>query len=150
METAVELRMIIDKSLPAFDAISDEDWNLKPSPDKWSKKQILGHLTDSAQTNLRRFVVTQFLPNEKIIYHQDEWVDLQDYQGAEISDVITLWKSLNLQIARTISSIPEGKLQDTCDTGKDSVELHTLDFLITDYIAHMKHHLAQITPNTKY
>ncbi|NBB30802.1 hypothetical protein [Cellulophaga sp. BC115SP] len=36
---------------------SEESLSLKSSSEKWSKKEVLGHLIDSAQNNVRRFVV---------------------------------------------------------------------------------------------
>ncbi len=147
MKSEEYLLTIINKNVEEFKAIRDDEWIKKSNPSKWSKKEILGHLIDSATTNLRRFVVTQYEQKQKIIYHQDEWVDLQLYQESNIQDNIELWKLLNLQIIRTISNIPNNKLQNICDTGKDSTEYHTLEFLIDDYIKHLKHHLGQIIEN---
>ena len=75
---------------------------------------------------------------------QDEWVKLQHYQEADIEELLLLWKGLNRQLARVISQIPEENLKRTCDTGKTQEELHTIEFLIDDYITHLRHHLFQI------
>jgi len=144
MKEVEELNTIVHQSAQEFGNITEKDWNKKPNPDKWSKKQILGHLIDSALTNLRRFVVTQYEQKQKIVYDQDHWVELQKYQEMDVGECIYLWKSLNLQIARVINGIPEAKLQNLCDTGKETAVYHTLEFLIADYIAHMEHHLNQI------
>jgi hypothetical protein len=144
MTIADEIEQVIEKSAAAFSAISDNDWHLKPSPEKWSKKEILGHLIDSAQNNLRRFIVTQYQPNDTIFYHQDEWVKSQAYQSADVLELQQLWVLINKQLVRTIRQIPTEKLQYTCNTGKSDVELHTLAFLIEDYLPHMVHHLKQI------
>ena len=119
-------------------------WRAKPAPEKWSKVEIIGHLVDSAQNNLRRFVVSQYQQNEKIVYYQDEWVRCQNYQQADLSDLISLWLLLNKQLVRTLRSIPVEKLANTCDTGKQEVEFHTLSFLAEDYIVHLKHHRHQL------
>ncbi|HVE61740.1 MAG TPA: DinB family protein, partial [Chitinophagaceae bacterium] len=111
---------------------------------KWSKKEILGHLIDSALTNQRRFIVSQYEQGTKIIYFQDEWVELQFYQTADVNDLIELWRLLNLQIARTVENIPTNKLKNLCDTGRTGYEPHDIDFLITDYITHLRHHLQHI------
>ena len=144
MTAATTLRDILDQSTRAFGAIPEEEWNRKPAPHKWSKKEILGHLVDSALTNLRRFIVTQYQPGEKIVYHQDEWVALQHYAEADREALATLWVALNRQIARVIERIPAEKLLLTCDTGKEAPELHSLQFLVDDYLVHLQHHLAQI------
>jgi hypothetical protein len=144
MKTSEELRNIINSSLEECKLISEEEWAKKPNPEKWSKQEILGHLIDSAMTNIRRFVISQYVQNQKIVYYQDEWVKFQNYQQADLKELLTSWKLLNLQLARTVDNIPSNKLQNICDTGKETVELHTLEFLITDYVKHLNHHLNQI------
>ncbi len=144
------LRMIIEESVTAFANMTKDEWIKKNNPTKWSKLQILGHLIDSALTNLRRFVMTQYAPNQKIIYHQDEWVDIQKYQGSDVGELIELWRLLNLQIARVMHAIPDDKLQNLCDTGKGQKKYHTLAFLIADYVEHLKHHLKQIIGDKNY
>lgn len=138
------LPQIITSSLSKFTAIKIDDWSKKPSPTKWSKKEILGHLCDSAFNNMRRFIVTQYQQNDKIFYLQDDWVRIQDYQNTDVNNLITLWKLLNNQIAIIVESIPDYLLQNTCDTSKDEQQLYTLEFLMNDYVDHMNHHLSQI------
>lgn len=144
MKTSEELRNIINSSLEEFKLIPEEEWTKKPKPEKWSKQEILGHLIDSAMTNIRRFVISQYEQNQKIVYYQDEWVKFQNYQQANLEELITSWKLINIQLARTVNNIPENKLQNICDTGKEVVESHTLEFLIVDYVKHLNHHLNQI------
>lgn len=134
----------VESSYAAFQQISEQDWAYKPKPEKWSKKEILGHLIDSANTNLRRFVMTQYKEKENIIYLQDEWVVSQAYQEAGADELTQLWRLLNLQIVRTVEQIPKDKLSNQCDTGRGQQELHTLEFLVDDYLVHMQHHLKQI------
>lgn len=142
-----EILHLVNQAMIDFENISDDAWNDKSQPLKWSKKELLGHLVDSAVNNIRRLVVGQYEQGVKIIYHQDEWVNYQNYQEAAIAEVIILWKLLNYQISRVIENIPEEKLQNTCDTGKGKIEMHTLSFFIDDYLVHLKYHLNQITLN---
>jgi uncharacterized damage-inducible protein DinB len=142
-----EILNLVSQAIIDFENIPDETWNDKPQLLKWSKKELLGHLVDSAVNNIRRLIVGQYEQGVKIIYHQDEWVNYQNYQHAAIAEIIVLWKLLNYQISRVIENIPEEKLQNTCDTGKGKIEMHTLSFFINDYIAHLKYHLNQITLN---
>ncbi|MES2277470.1 MAG: DinB family protein [Bacteroidota bacterium] len=120
------------------------DWDRKPAPGKWSAKEIIGHLTDSAQINLQRFVRCTYEDDFKLIYFQDEWVTAQRYQQADIADVLLLWQLLNAQIQRVLDNYPPGRWQVKCDNGRDSVSLNTVEFLAYDYIAHLQHHLKQI------
>lgn len=138
------LNNILEASAKVFSTIPEQEWHEKPSPEKWSKKEILGHLIDSAQNNLRRFVVTQYEQNNRIVYNQDAWVRTQNYQETDTAEIIQLWLLLNRQISRTLKHLPEAKLLYTCNTGKDAEELCTIEYLMADYVEHMLHHLAQI------
>ncbi len=143
-----EILAIVDEALLNFNDIRDEDWNAKPNPVKWSKKELLGHLIDSASNNLRRLVVGQYEQGTKIVYDQNKWVAYQNYQQMKIEEIKTLWKLLNHQLAIVVSGIPQSKLDHTCDTGIGKAEVHSLVYFIEDYIVHLKYHLQQlINPN---
>jgi hypothetical protein len=120
------------------------DWQNRPSPDKWSNKEIIGHLCDSAQINLQRFVRCTYEENFKLIYEQDEWVATQRYQDMNIADLLQLWRLLNFQIARTLDNYPADRWQIKCDNNKKGVTLHTVEWLAQDYLKHLQHHLSQI------
>ncbi|MGH1519127.1 DinB family protein [Chryseobacterium sp. JK1] len=138
------LKNIIDKELQRFQNIPEEEWSQKSSSEKWSKKEIIGHLCDSAFTNIRRFVVTQYKENENIVYDQNEWVKAQNYQNVPTNDLIDLWKLLNYQLIHVVENIPDEALQRTCDTTKTETRVFTLEFLINDYVDHLQHHLKAI------
>ncbi|GGH09894.1 DinB family protein [Pedobacter zeae] len=140
-----EIMQLVNQALIDFENIDETAWNDKPQPNKWSKKELLGHLIDSASNNIRRLIVGQYEQGVKIIYHQDEWVAYQNYQAADLEEVKTLWKLSNNQICRVIENIPPEKLQNTCDTGKGKTALHSLSYFIEDYVVHLKYHLNQIT-----
>jgi hypothetical protein len=123
---------------------TDVDWNLKPSANVWSKKEILGHLIDSANNNLNRFIRCTYEQDFKLVYAQNNWVAVQHYQDTKVDDMLTLWRLLNKQIARVLTNYPDSMLQNTCDTGDGAVELHTVEYLATDYVKHLEHHLRQI------
>lgn len=138
------LKNIVTAELERFETISEEEWSHKISPEKWSKKEILGHLCDSAFTNIRRFVITQYKENENIVYDQDVWVKAQNYQNISASEIISLWKVLNMQIVHVVENIPDEALQRTCDTTKTDPRAFTLAFIIQDYIDHLQYHLKVI------
>ena len=138
------LKNIVDEELQKFQNIPEEEWSQKISSEKWSKKEIIGHLCDSAFTNIRRFVVTQYKENENVVYDQNEWVKAQNYQNVPTNDLIDLWKSLNYQLVHIVENIPDEALQRTCDTTKTESRIFTLEFLINDYVDHLQHHLKAI------
>lgn len=138
------LKNIIFAELQRFENLSEENWSYKISPEKWSKKEILGHLCDSALTNIRRFIITQYKENDNIVYDQDFWVKAQNYQNVPTSDIINLWKFLNLQIVHTVENIPDEALKRTCDTTKTTPQKFTLEYIIQDYMDHLQYHLKAI------
>ena len=116
----------------------------RPAPGKWSKAEILGHLIDSALNNLKRFTEIQFLPQPytNVPYVQDALVAVNNYQELPLLHLLNLWKSLNQQILYVVANIPPGKLNYEVRTNEKDIK--TLGWLITDYVAHMEHHLQQI------
>lgn len=138
---AQQLTEIVESSLQKFSSISEEDWNSKPLPEKWSKKEVLGHLADSAINNINRFIRIQHGDQTNLYYDQNFWVKASDYEHQDLESVKTLWYSLNLQIARVWKKTWDADLERTIPV-KD--ETPTLKFLMEDYIDHLNHHLKQI------
>ncbi|QKE75395.1 DinB family protein [Arthrobacter citreus] len=125
--------------------ISLSNTNFKTSPTKWSKKEILGHLCDSATMNHKRFI-DRLSSNDELtleLYKQNSWVELNDYQnGYTIEEILTLWTALNNRFINVLSTISEDQWKLQYKTQND--ETVTLSWIFTDYIDHMKHHLNQI------
>src|SRR5450631_336017 len=104
----------------------NKNWNYKAGPGKWSKKEIIGHLIDSAQINLQRFIRSTYTENFTLTYDQAEWVDAQHYISADINELLELWRLLNRQIMRVLEKYPPERLKVQCDTGKTNVCFHTI------------------------
>ena len=148
-ETINELQQIITDYSQKISNLSEADLSYRSSPTKWSKKEVLGHLIDSAQNNLRRFICGQYEatpPN--IVYSQDFWVIANGYDSMKSDDIILLWKFINQRVAEVISNMPPESYKNECNTGKHEPELRTLEWLAVDYVKHMKHHLNQIIPGS--
>jgi len=131
-------------SIPArYQQFSEDVLLQRPAPGKWSRKEILGHLCDSALNNLKRFTDAQALPQPYTIigYKQDQLVMLNRYQELPLEQVLQLWKTLNQQIVYVISHIPADRLAYTVITSGGP---QTLQWLIEDYIEHMDHHWRQV------
>lgn len=136
-QTASQLNQLINQYLPDLNNISEKEYAAKPAPNKWSKKEILGHLIDSAQSNIRRFVVAQYEENPFIKYNQDKWVAINNYQQWETKDIISLWYGLNKQVCQILNNTPAAMFLRTCQ----SEDLHTIEWLAADYVKHLQHHL---------
>ena len=137
--------------------ISDERAGKSATGD-WSAKQVLGHLIDSAANNHQRFVRAQYTNDLAFPgYDGDQWVEAQKYNDEDWVDLIDLWRAYNLHLVRVVSIIPEAVLTQQRDKHTldqiafktvDQSNPTTLEYLIRDYLDHLKHHLDQIWRNT--
>jgi hypothetical protein len=137
---ASQLETFIDQHLENLRAVPAAEMQLKPSPVKWSKKEIMGHLIDSAQSNIRRFVVAQYEESPYIVYDQDKWVAIANYQQWDCSMIIDLWYLQNKQVCRILEYTDPAMGERKCQTQ----ELHTLAWLASDYLKHLRHHVHQV------
>jgi hypothetical protein len=124
-------------------ALADTPWR----PGGWTRKQIIGHLLDSAANNRQRFVRaaidgTYAGPG----YAQDEWVTAHGYAEQNWDDLLLWWSAEHQLLIAAVDRIPEDRLEAICRVGGD--EPVTLRFLIEDYVRHQRHHLAQILSGT--
>ena len=139
-----DIMSVLDTMEPSIRAISDVEFSAKPRQDKWSKKEVIGHLIDSAQNNLRRFIAARTEDRPKIIYEQDFWVTANGYQTATQDDVVTLWRLLNERLCAVLASMPPSSYTTLCDTGHGEPQYKSLEWLAADYVRHMKHHMNQV------
>jgi hypothetical protein len=151
---ATELLAVVDRAAPELLRVPGDAAARRPGPGKWSAKEIIGHLIDSAANNHARFVRASREPDLVCAgYAQDDWVRDQDYQSAPWPDLVALWSAYNRHLARVMAVIPtEARTRERRQHNLDQIgwralpagEPATLDFLMRDYVGHLKHHLAQI------
>jgi hypothetical protein len=146
--TLSELRQILGDYSEKFETLPEVLFSAKPHPHRWSKKEILGHLIDSGQTNLRRFICGQYESAPRIVYAQDFWVAANSYQNIPKENLIQLWRLLNEQICEVLRTMPDRNASLLVDTGKEEPQLHSIAWLAEDYVKHLKHHLNQIIPGS--
>jgi hypothetical protein len=138
-ELSERLAAVLRTAMPWLVTISEAEASVPESEGKWSAKQVIGHLIDSAVNNLARIMKLQIEDGPNLSgYEQAEWVKLQHYAEREWPGVLALWFALNEQVAWTIGHIEKERLQNR---GVVEGEPLTLGFLIEDYVAHMQHHL---------
>jgi CRISPR/Cas system endoribonuclease Cas6 (RAMP superfamily) len=141
MQTIIQqLEKIITDYTPQLKKLDEADFTDKPSPVKWSGKEYLGHLIDSAQNNIRRFVVAQHEDKPFIVYAQNNWVTAAGYQNYPLKDLIDLWVLINKHLVIVLKHIPEANLDREIQTQ----ELHSIQWLAADYNKHLLHHLHQV------
>ena len=133
----------VTETLPQLRSLPEAEVSHKPTPERWSKKEILGHLIDSACNNHQRFVRAQlggelFFPG----YEQEGWARCQGYATANWSLLVDLWAAYNRHLAEVIARLPEAAQSLVCRIGNG--EPVTLAWLVEDYVRHLDHHLAQI------
>ena len=142
MQPTIEhLEKIIHIYLRRLEAVPDDAFEWKPRPEKWSKKEILGHLVDSAQNNIRRFIVAQYEDTPNIFYEQDEWVKRTGYQQYPITELIGIWSLLNRHLVIVLKQMDPGAAGRMC-VMRDTPQ--TLEWVAADYCNHLLHHLHQI------
>ncbi len=138
------LQHLINEVPRQLQQFSPSEMALRPAPGKWSKREILGHLCDSALHNWQRFNLAQQTdePLQIVRYQQDALVAQNNWQGQATEQVVALWASLNTQIVAVLKNLPPEKLPHPIVLPDGTAA--TLQFLIEDYIVHLEQHLGQI------
>jgi len=143
IELASTLRAEVERAAAYFRRLDEAEVTRSRGAGKWVKKEILGHLIDSAANNHQRFVRAQFVnPFSWPGYDQQAWVSLHRYRDRPWIELVNLWVALNRHVAAVIESMPAEKLQTSCIIGDR--EATPLEWWMRDYLRHLKHHLEQL------
>jgi len=143
IELAAALRAEVEKAAVRLRTLTETEVARDRGAGKWIKKEILGHLIDSAANNHQRFVRAQTVdPFVWPGYDQQFWVSVHRYRDRSWAELVELWVGLNRHVAQIIEGVPPVRLSTRCLIG-DS-EPATLEWWMRDYLRHLRHHLAQI------
>lgn len=149
-----DFRETIESSTLRLLQIPEQESEQPRAEDHWSSKQIIGHLIDSAANNHARFVLGQ-LKDDLVFpgYDQNGWVTTNHYQEAPWPQIIDLWRAYNLHLHHLMSHADSARLNTPCTLHSlqeiafktvPQSEPVTLEYLMKDYVDHLKHHLNQI------
>jgi hypothetical protein len=152
-----DFKETIESATPRLLRISESESEQPRTEEHWSAKQIIGHLIDSATNNHARFVLAQ-LKDDLVFpaYDQNSWVQIQHYQQASWPQLVDLWRAYNVHLLHVMAHTPADKMNNPCTqhslqtiafktvSKSDPV---TLEYLMKDYVVHLKHHLTQIFEN---
>ena len=144
----------VAEATPRLVALDDAANARRPAPGKWSPREIIGHLVDSASNNHQRFVRMRERADLVVEgYEQDVWVAAQRYQDAHWRELVVLWMTYNRHLARLMAATPAADR----DRVRTTHNLHlrafrpvpadhptTLGYFMNDYVDHLQHHLGQI------
>ena len=142
-QTIARLGARLDEAYPKLLAFDEGLASTPPLGMRWSRRQILGHLIDSASNNHHRFVRAQLQPSMFFPrYAQDEWVAAQGYAERPWAELVEFWHLFNRHLVHVMKRVPGPALSHTCGVSPD--EPSTLQDHIVDYLVHLEHHLDQI------
>ena len=143
MALSTEMIHVVNTAEEILRRVSAEESRTPILPGGWSRKQLLGHLINSASNNHQRFVRASLQDSLEFPgYDQNGWAQVQAAEEADWSLLVTLWASYNRYLAHVIARLPPAKMEVPIRIGQD--EPVTLKFVAEDYLRHMVHHLGQI------
>jgi hypothetical protein len=154
-----DFKQTIESASQRLRQISETQSEKPRAEDHWSSKQIIGHLIDSAANNHARFVLGQ-MKDDLVFpgYDQNGWVKTNHYQDEPWPQLVELWRAYNLHLQHVMAHSDKSKLTTPCTLHTlqeiafrtvPKSEPVTLEYLMKDYVDHLKHHLAQIFTEEK-
>jgi DinB family protein len=142
-ELSQQLTRTVEAAEPILLKVTEAESTKPVLKGGWSRKQVIGHLIDSASNNHQRFVRASLQGSLEFPgYDQDGCVLIEAPQDAPWPLLVAVWKNYNLYLAHVIAHLPADKLEAVCRIGAG--EPVTLKFLAEDYLTHLLHHLGQI------
>ena len=143
MQLLETYRYLLEEIPRRLRRIGPESAGKKPAPGKWSPKEELGHLLDSAVNNHVRIVRLQLEDSPELPgYAQDQWVALHRYQERSWDELIESWQALNRQLLAAVERVRPDQRERTCSIAGSGPL--TLSFVFDDYVRHMLHHLGHL------
>ena len=146
-EKAQEIKILISEFNTICKELDEKITSIKIDEDKWSIKEIIGHLIDSASNNHQRIVRLQIADGlEFPDYNKDDWLRVQNYNlNMNFQSMFKLFLGFNELISTLVENVDEKSLNNKWLFSWDEKSDHiTLKDLITHYPIHLKIHLDHL------
>ncbi len=133
------LEQQIEKTLALFGTLSEEKGNYRYAPEKWSIKQLLGHISDTERIfayRALRFARNDTNPLEG--FEQDDYIANADFDRCRLRDLATEFEYVrksNLSFLRHLSDEAWLRRGVACD---NEVSVRALAYMLA---GHELHHL---------
>src|SRR2546427_2029201 len=110
-EWLTDFRQTIESATECLLRFDEAESSRPQAEGKWSAKEVMGHLIDSAANNHARFVLAQ-LRDDLVFpgYEQNRWVDIQNYREASWPQLVDLWTAYNRHLVHVMSYAADDKL----------------------------------------
>jgi hypothetical protein len=147
-EVARKFRAALDEVHRALVSVPESLADVPWREGGWTRKQIVGHLLDSAANNRQRFVRAStggayYGPN----YGQDAWVAAHGYADQKWSTLLEWWETEHEILMAVVDRVSEDRLETRCILDEEAPV--TLRFLIEDYVEHQRWHVRQLLAGSR-
>ncbi|MFC5703899.1 DinB family protein [Cohnella faecalis] len=126
----------------SVEGLTDEQLSWKPSPDKWSVKEVVAHLVDSSLVHSVRIRKIVAEPNPSfVLYDQDAWVSTAKSNEESIDRLLSALDSILAYNVLYYGRLSEA---DWNRIGLNEGKEVPLYELFESFVRHSRTHLAQI------
>jgi uncharacterized damage-inducible protein DinB len=124
--------------------LNDDQLETQYRPDGWTIKQVIHHVADSHAQSLSRFKLglTEDSPTIKP-YAEDEWAKLADGNHAPIELSLSMIDGVHGRWVLLLNSMSDDDFAKKLNHPERG--LYDLDYFLSLYDWHSRHHLAHIT-----
>ena len=130
----------LDEILPVLASISEEGAGHRYAPDKWSIRQVVGHLTDAERVfayRMLRFSRADETPLPG--FDEDHFVAQGAYDARTLSDLTAEFRHLREANLHMIRGLEPAMLTRTGLANGHAISVRALAFVM---IGHVRHHLG--------
>jgi uncharacterized damage-inducible protein DinB len=152
VEVTKELRSQFIQTIAEFPAklraacagLSESQLETPYRPDGWTVKQVVHHVADSHAQSLSRFKLglTEDCPTIKP-YHEDKWAELADGKNAPIDISLMIIEGSHARWTLLLNSMTDEDFARKLNHPERGE--YDLDYFLSLYDWHSRHHLAHIT-----